>query len=160
MALNDRTKNRFRRVIRGVMVVLAAVLLLLGLGVPVANNALAMGEARSLAALPLPEDTTVAETVSLAVRVTNPRGSMQYVGAILLESGRSLEELQGYFAQYTADLTQPYYVARVQKQTLALTEDTTLTFREPVEESGYYVVYRIRTGGYALQWWLDMDMRG
>lgn len=42
MALNNKTKDKYRRVIRGMMIVLAVVLLVMGLAVPIVNNAVAI----------------------------------------------------------------------------------------------------------------------
>ncbi len=160
MALNEKMKNKYRRAIRVLMVVIAALLLVLGLGVPVVNNALAMQIAYEMEDLPLPMETTVVETTSLAGRVTSVGGSMQYIGALLLKSNCSLAELQAHYAAYDIRYRQVYRVVALQEPTVSVYGAATLSFRTAVEPVGYYAVYAVRTGGFALQWWLDMDMRG
>ncbi len=159
MALNDRQKNKFRRAIRTIMVVLAAVLLIMGLAVPITNNALAMGLAKDVEALSLPRGTTVVDTTSLAGRLTNPYGSVQYFGAALIKSDCSLEELRAHYMGQSAGAA----VYRVQKQTgqeITVLGEYKLSFHESVGKDGYYIVYAIQNGGHTLQWWLDMDIRG
>lgn len=142
------------------MIVLAVVLLMMGLAVPIANNAAAMGIARKMEAFALPADTDVIETTSRAGRFTDTAGSVQYFGALLIRSDRSLEELQTHYAQYNEDRLVTYRVERQSGQDITVLNDIDLAFRETVGEVGYYIVYTIRNGGNALQWWLDMDVRG
>ncbi len=151
MALNDKTKNTYRRVIRALMVVVAALLLVFGLGVPIANNAIAMGVAGELEDVGLPPATTLVESTSLAGRLTNEHGGVQYFGALLIDSDLSLDALQTHYASYT--------VARQTGQDITLLSKTVDAFRQPVGE-GYYIVYALRSGGNAMQWLLDMDTRG
>ncbi len=159
MALHDKQKNKFRRVIRIIMVVLAALLLLLGFGVPIANNALAMQVAKNVAALPLPAETTLVETTSLSGRLTNPYGSVQYFGAILLKSDLSLEKLQEHYWAYNQPMTLTYRVLPQTTQEISVVGEHTLAFREPIAKEGYYIVCLTQNGGHTLQWWLDMDIR-
>ena len=60
-----------RRSIRGMMIVLAVVLLVMGLAVPIANNAVAMRLARVMEALSLPESAELVDSTSLSGRLTN-----------------------------------------------------------------------------------------
>ena len=160
MALNDKTKNKYRRVIRGIMIVLAVVLLVMGLAVPIMNNAIAMGDARTLKALSSTETDTVLETTSQAGRFNGTAGHVQYFAAMLIRSDRSLEELRTYYAANNKDLGIVYRVAEQKGQEITVMDGVSLAFRENVGESGYYIVYTLRTGGNAAQWWLDMDVRG
>ncbi len=160
MALNDSAKNRLRHKIRVVMIVLAVVLLVLGFAVPITNNALAMGVARELSSLSLPPDTVIVEKTSMAGRMLNSHDSVQYIGAVLIKSDRSLDELKACISSQFEDSSQAPIVCRIQGQTLDIRDDVAMTFRESVGESGYYAVYLVRTGGYAAQWYLDLDTRG
>ncbi len=160
MALNDKTKDKYRRAIRVIMVVLAVVLLVMGLAVPIANNAIAMGVAREMEALSLPADTSIIETASLAGRFNNPAGSVQYFGALLIKSDESIKELRAHYVGYNEDLRVTYRVEPQRGQEITVLGEANLAFRKTVGEDGYYILYTIRTGGNALQWWLDMDVRG
>lgn len=158
--MNNKTKDKYRRIIRGIMVVLAVVLLVMGLAVPIANNAVAMSVAREMEALDLPADTVVLDKTSLAGRFSNAAGSVQYFAALLIKSDRPIEDLRAHYAQYNTDLIESYRVEPQHGQEITVLDDVSLAFRENVGEEGYYIVYIVRIGGNALQWWLDMDVRG
>ncbi len=142
------------------MIALAVVLLVMGLAVPIANNALAMGVAREMEAFSLPADTSIVEKASLAGRFNKTAGSVQYFAALLIKSDRPIEDLRAHYAQYNTDLIESYRVEPQRGQEITVLDDVSLAFRENVGEEGYYIVYIVRTGGNALQWWLDMDVRG
>lgn len=158
--MNNQTKDKYRRAIRGIMIVLAVVLLVIGLAVPIANNAVAMGVAREMEAFELPEGTTVLESTSLAGRFADTTGSVQYFAALLIQSDRPIEELRAHYAGYNQDLSMTYRVEPQNGQEIVVLDGTDLSFREEVGGEGFYIVYTIRTGGNAAQWWLDMDVRG
>ncbi len=158
--MNNKTKDKYRGAIRGIMVVLAVVLLVMGLAVPIANNAVAMGIAREMEALELPADTAVVDKTSLSGRLTNAVGSVQYFAALLVKSECPIEELRAHYAQYNTDLIATYRVEPQNGQEITVLDDIDLSFREAVGKEGYYILYTVRTGGNSLQWWLDMDVRG
>ena len=148
-----------RRSIRGMMIVLAVVLLVMGLAVPIANNAVAMRLARDMEALSLPESAELVDSTSLSGRLTNKSGSVQYFAALLIESDRLIEELRAHYAQYGTGLTATYLVEPQQGQEITVLNDVKLSFREEVSSEHTYIVYTLRTGGNPAQWWLDMDVR-
>ena len=148
-----------RRSIRGMMIVLAVVLLVMGLAVPIANNAVAMRLARDMEALSLPESAELVDSTSLSGRLTNKSGSVQYFAALLIESDRPIEELRAHYAQYGTGLTATYLVEPQQGQEITVLNDVKLSFREEVSSAHTYIVYTLRTGGNPAQWWLDMDVR-
>ena len=160
MALNEKTKNKYRRVIRGMMIVLAVVLLTMGLAVPITNNAIAMGDARALKELSAKEAVDVLETTSRSGRLVNKAGHVQYFAAMLIRSDRSLEDLRTQYAAHDEDSRIVYRVAEQKGQEITVLEGVSLAFRETVGEDGYYIVYSLRNGGNTAQWWLDMDVRG
>ncbi len=142
------------------MIALAVVLLVMGLAVPIANNAIAMGVAREMEALELPVNTVIVDKTSLSGRLTTDVGRVQYFAALLIKSDRPIEELRAHYAQYSTDLIESYRVEPQHGQEITVLDDVDLAFREDVGEEGYYIVYIVRTGGNAAQWWLDMDVRG
>ncbi len=149
-----------RRVIRVIMIALAITLLAMGLCVPIANNAIAIQDAKALQSLALPAETTVLESTSAAGRFTHTAGHVQYFSAMLIQSELSLEELRAHYAQYTKDLLASYRVEQQTEQEISVLDNASLSFRQAVEGDGYYIVYVLRTGGNSAQWWLDMDVRG
>ena len=62
-----------------------------------ANNRIADDLEQALLAYPLPQDTEIMDSVSVAAKVSGNGNGMQYFGAILVKSELSEEELQGYY---------------------------------------------------------------
>ncbi|MBR5523992.1 MAG: hypothetical protein IKU51_01830 [Clostridia bacterium] len=162
MALNDKQKNKLRRFIRGVMIVVAVFLLLIALAVPVANNGVALGVERQLKSLPLPADTEIVESTSVAGKLVGNGNGMQYFGALLLYSECSLEELQAFYAAHqTEDGTyrvEPQVGFDIRPQGEFLMGN--VTFNTDADTDGYYVLYAWGSAPRWAQDWLDLDVRG
>ncbi len=151
-----QAKNRTRRVIRVLMVFVAAVLLVMALGIPVANNFIAHGIKKELEALPLPADTTLVESVSVAGKMNG--SGVQYVAALLLHSELSQQELQNYYTALAGEedsLTVTYRVEVQSGQTVA-PADGAAAFTHPVTGAGYYILYTREGSRGGL---LDLDVR-
>ena len=103
MALQERHKNRLRFWIRITMVFVAAVLLLFAVGIPIANNAVALGVENELKRIPLPADTELVESTSKSGKLVGNGNGMQYFGAILIKSDLLPEELDAYYQAYRTD---------------------------------------------------------
>lgn len=67
--MNQRTKTVCRRVIRLLMVLLAAFLLAVAVGIPIINNGIAHGLEKHLKSIPLPADTQLVDSVSVAGKI-------------------------------------------------------------------------------------------
>ncbi len=154
MALNEKGKNRLRRVIRSTMIVVAVFLLLIALAIPVVNNAIALGVERELQETALPAQTSMVESISVSGRYTGK--GIQYFGALLVKSGLSLEELADHYPDCVVE-RQLTSAVRVLGKT-GDGEDK-LTFQSSVEGSDYYVVYKWGSAPAWLQGILDMDAR-
>ncbi|MBQ8684217.1 MAG: hypothetical protein IJ518_06860 [Clostridia bacterium] len=157
--MNNRQKDRIRLVIRIVMVVVAVALLIGGLGVPIANNAVALGIQRDLEALPLPPDTTVEEAVSGAGKLSGNGNGMQYFGAVLLHSTLSLEQLNTYYVQHRRGLFD-CLVAVQEGSEIQVADNGNLSFSTAMEGEGWYILYTWGDAPKGLRAWLDTDMRG
>ena len=154
MALNDKQKNRFRHWIRVTMVFVAVLLLFFAVVVPVVNNAIALGVEKDLKKLPLPDKTELVESTSLAGKMVGNGNGMQYLGAILIKSDLSLEELQAYYADYDGTV-EPQLSAAVR---VAVNKE--LFFRHTGYGEGYYIVYRWGSRPAWVRDILDTDLRG
>lgn len=156
-----QAKNRTRRVIRVLMVSIAVVLLVIALGIPVANNYVAHGLKKSMEALPLPENTRLVESLSMAGRVQGPGSEMQYFAVLLLESELSREELQNHYSALSTDaenLHERYVVTEQTGQEITMIDGKALAFTETVTD-GMYVVYTIEHVSGVLGEFLNLDMR-
>ena len=159
MALQEKQKNKMRLWIRVTMVFVAVVLLLFAVGIPIANNAIALGVENDLKDIPLPENTALVESTSKAGKMVGNGNGMQYFGAILLKSDLSLEELDAYYQTYRSGSFDCLIAEQVSNDILVV-EHGDLAFRHDEYGVGYYIVY---TWGSAPNWardWLDTDLRG
>ncbi len=68
------------------------------------NDNAAAAVAEELRQLPLPADTVFIESVAKAGKLTGNGNGMQYYGAILVSSSKSVEELQQYYKQYNCNV--------------------------------------------------------
>ena len=154
MALNEKGKNRLRRVIRSTMITVAVFLLLVALAIPVANNAVALGIERELKDTPLPAQTELVELISVAGRYTGK--GMQYFGAVLIKSELTTEELVEHYSGYEVERQFTSAIRAVGKTGDG--EDR-LTFKASIEGTGYYVVYKWGSAPAWLKGILEMDVR-
>ncbi|MCM1165439.1 MAG: hypothetical protein NC299_03555 [Lachnospiraceae bacterium] len=121
--------------------------------VPVVNDLHAKSVADGLAALPLPEDTRIAEKKSIADKLWGNGNGMQYFGALLLESGLPVEELQASYPD-----------CEVRKQTgrrIEVVEHGNYTFKTEISSDGYYIVYALgKHDSPLIELYAELDLRG
>lgn len=123
------------------------------ISVPIVNDLHAKKVADSLAALPLPENTRIVEQKSIAAKLTGNGNGMQYMGALLLESGLSAEELQAHYADC--------YVQKQNGQRIEAAEHGRYSFRSSVNSDEYYIVYAFGGCDSALiELYSQLDLRG
>ena len=68
--------------------------------IPLANNYYAKQVEKELRETPLPENTEIIDSVSLAGKLVGNGNGVQYFGAILLKSKLSLNDLEDYYSVY------------------------------------------------------------
>lgn len=153
MALQERHKNKLRLWIRVAMVFIAVVLLLFSVGIPIANNAIALGVENDLKSLPLPEKTELVESTSKASKMVGNGNGMQYFGAILIKSDLYPDELAAYYEDCDC-----YFTSQLGAE--ILTTDGALSFRHEEYDETYFIVYRWGSAPDWLRDWLDTDLRG
>lgn len=135
----------------------AVFLILFIISIPIVNNYSATAIEKKLSVLPLPEQTEYIEGVSKAGKMTGNGNGMQYLGAILIESDLTLEELDNYYSIYREDEWDCIVEEQV-GQEIAFIEHGTLTFETELSEGKqYYVVYSWGTG---IKPFSELDIRG
>ena len=68
------------------------------IGIVITNNSIADKIEKELVSYELPTNTKLVDSVSVAARLTGNGNGMQYMGAILVDSGLSKEELKEYYS--------------------------------------------------------------
>ena len=127
---------------------LIAIILLVGFlaSVPVVNNLTAKGVEKELKEIPLPDHTEMVEALSKAGKLVGNGNGMQYFGAILLKSEKSLDELSIYYSQQSDAI-----VKEQKTQEIGFLEHSRLSFKTNITDSeDYYIVYLFGTNGSKL----------
>ena len=135
--------------------VLAAVLSFMII-IPQMNDDIAKNVAEDLRSVPLPENTTYIESISLAGKLVGNGNGMQYLGAILLQSGLGSDALQAYYSNYT-DNEWTYIVVPQLDNKINVIEHGYLEFDSDINGDGYFIVY---SWGDTDSIIADLDIRG
>ncbi len=135
-----------------------AVFLLIGGGVliPIINDYCAYQVEKELCSIPLPKETELIESLSKSGKLTGNGNGMQYLGAILIKSDLSIEELEIYYSSYRNNEWE-YLVDIQEGQEIEVVDHSTLQFAEQIESKGYYIVYSWGDGNSLLK---EIDIRG
>lgn len=106
-------------------------------GIVIANNNIANNLEKDLKKAPLPENTVLVDSISVAAKMTGNGNGMQYYGAIVVESELSEEELKAHYEEYGN-----YIFVRVQENEYVLNDDylNNHTFDNLEEGKTYYCI--------------------
>lgn len=146
--------KKILKVIGIVLIVLAVVLVIT---TPVINNYSAAKIEKRLTEIPLPEKTEYIESISKAGKMTGNGNGMQFLGAMLVESELTLEELDVYYATYREN--QWDCIVEVQEShILEFVEHGALSFTTELSpDKGYFVIY---SWGSGIEPFATLDIRG
>ncbi|MDU1324728.1 MAG: hypothetical protein E6933_05960 [Clostridiales bacterium] len=111
---------------------------------------------KKLCAAPLPENTQLIDSVSKAGKLTGNGNGMQYLGAILIQSELTMEQLDSYYLHYRENEWE-YLVTVQTDRDLSFIELDHLRFSQEVTADGYYIVY---SWGKGIELYEMLDMRG
>lgn len=137
-------------------VLLCTLILFLAVIIPLRNDYIALKTAKDIISLPLPDNTEMIESKSMAGKLAGNGNGIQYFGAILIKSSLSLDELRQYYSAY-ADNDWTYCVETQQTSNIDVIEHGHLSFDTHIQEEGYYIVY---SWGSEKGSFNDFDIRG
>lgn len=138
---------------------LLCLLILLYIGIVIINNCIADSIEKDLRAIPLPENTKLVDSISIAGKLSGNGNGMQYFGAILVSSDLSEEELSDYYGAC-------FEKAEVKKQDSAIIFEYEDYKFDKFDNNNYcYIVYgwKYNEGTYSGDFFaglLDCDIRG
>lgn len=136
-----------------IVVAIIVLLVVFLLSIPFINNYLASRIATEIEQIPLPEKTTYIESVSRADKMVGNGNGIQYLGAVLIKSDLSIEELNEFYAEYN-DL-------KIEEQTnekIEFIDHGELSFEHDFDENeNYYILY---SWGEGIELFSALDMRG
>ena len=126
------------------------------MSIPIVNDYCAYMVEKKLCAAPLPENTQLIDSVSKAGKLTGNGNGMQYLGAILIQSELTMEQLDSYYLHYRENEWE-YLVTVQTDRDLSFIELDHLRFSQEVTADGYYIVY---SWGKGIELYEMLDMRG
>ena len=126
------------------------------MSIPIVNDYCAYMVEKELCATPLPENTQLIDSVSKAGKLTGNGNGMQYLGAILIQSELTMEQLDSYYSHYRENEWE-YLVTVQTDRDLSFIELDHLRFSQEVTADGYYIVY---SWGKGIELYEMLDMRG
>lgn len=126
------------------------------ISIPIVNDYCAYMVEKELCATPLPENTQLIDSVSKAGKLTGNGNGMQYLGAILIQSELTMEQLDSYYSRYRENEWE-YLVTVQTSRDLSFIELDQLRFSQEVTADGYYIVY---SWGKGIKLYEMLDMRG
>ena len=140
-------------------------LVLFELAIMGANNIVARNTLHDITKIPLPENTEIVETISVAEKVVGNGNGMQYFGAVLLKSDLTVEELEDYYE----NPSEWQFVEKQDGQIISTSENyetpvtlykggEPLSFDTEINGDNYYIVYR--WGSTSSELLYTLDIRG
>ena len=131
------------------------------IGIVITNNSIADKIERELVSYELPTNTKLVDSISAAAKLTGNGNGMQYMGAILVDSDLSAEELKEYYS------TEFDFIEVNVQETVNLDFIQRVTFNADIKpgEKTYYSIIcwddnRRETFGNFISELLDFDIRG
>jgi len=145
-----------KKIFRNLLTLVMFVIIGIGVGIPMTNNVIAKRVANELADIPVPANTELIESTSLAGKLIGNENGVQHFGAILVKSDIGLKRLQEYYSKYSSEATQ-YIVVKQESNEIDLIEHNSLHFEREINDKRYYMVYTVKSSDGII---LNMDLRG
>ena len=138
------------------LIILLILIFLLIIFIPITNNLIANGIESEIKNIPLPQDTKIIDSISIAGKLTGNGNGMQYFGAILIKSDLDLIELENYYKNYRED----EWSLIIKKQNTAkidVIEHGEYSFDTKESLDNCYIVYSWEDSKMGI---LSLDIRG
>lgn len=150
-----------RRIFIILLIVIIALPIISYVGIVITNNYIADTIEKNLVSYELPANTELIDSISAAGKFTGNGNGMQYMGAILVDSDLSLEELTEYYSSKFD------YIKVNEQETVKLDSIQNVSFNADMDlgEKSYYSIIcwdddRKETFGNFISELLDFDIRG
>ena len=150
-----------KRIFLILLILLITSPMILYIGIVVTNNCIADRIEKDLVSYQLPASTKLVDSISVAAKLTGSGNGMQYMGAILVESGLSLEELKEYYSSEFDNIE----VNKQETTSLDYIQNVYFNAQFESDEKTYYSIIcwddnREEMFGDFISELLDFDIRG
>lgn len=138
-----------------ISIVIVAVLLVgFIVSIPLVNNLSAKKIEKQLVEIDLPDNTEIIESLSKAGKLVGNGNGMQYFGAMLIRSEKTLDELTVYYSQNNTNIC----VKEQKTQIIQCVKHGELSFKTHItDDEDYYIVYLFGSG---ISPFAELDIRG
>ena len=124
------------------------------LSIPLVNNSSAKKIEKQLVEIDLPDNTEIVESLSKAGKLVGNGNGMQYFGAMLIRSEKTLDELTVYYSQNNTNIC----VKEQKTQIIQCVEHGELSFKTHItDDEDCYIVYLFGSG---ISPFAELDIRG
>ena len=140
---------------KAIIVFLVVIVLIVGfiISIPLVNNYSANNVEQELLRIALPDNTEMIESLSIAGKVVGNGTGMQYFGAILIKSEKTLDELSAYYLNKLDGI-----LVKEQKSKEIEFTHGDVSFSSNINEEGnYFIVYLFGDGIFPFS---ELDIRG
>ena len=140
---------------KAIIVFLVVIVLIVGfiISIPLVNNYSANNVEQELLGIALPDNTEMIESLSIAGKVVGNGNGMQYFGAILIKSEKTLDELSAYYLNKLDGI-----LVKEQKSKEIEFTHGNVSFSSNINEEGnYFIVYLFGDGIFPFS---ELDIRG
>lgn len=141
--------------------ILIGVVTLLLIISPLINDRTAAGIEKHLISLPLPPSTQLKEGFSAARKLVGNGNGIQFLGAVLIETELSQEELEAHYAQHQEKAFDDYIIEPQTSAELTMIEHAPqnrfLNWQATVPPKRSYIIY---TWGSGNTFFREFDLRG
>lgn len=143
----------FLKILFSIFIGFIALVIVFGALTVTVNNLTAKGISDELKRLPLPPNTTLVDSTSKAGKLCGNGNGMQYIGAVLLKSELSADELNLYYSKYRKN----NYDCIITSANDPIIEHGKLTFSSAQNTDNCYIVY---SWGDGIPLFCELDLRG
>lgn len=124
------------------------------LSIPLVNNSSAKKIEKQLVEIDLPDNTEIIESLSKAGKLVGNGNGMQYFGAVLIRSEKTLDELSAYYSQKYMNMI----VEEQKTQEIQCIKHGKISFKTHISDAeDYYIVYLFGAG---ISLFSELDIRG
>lgn len=141
---------------KAIIVFLVVIVLIVGfiISIPLVNNYSANNVEQKLLRIALPDNTEMIESLSIAGKVVGNGNGMQYFGAILIKSEKTLDELSAYYSNKLEGIL----VKEQKSKEIEFTHgDVSFSSNIDEEDDDYFIVYLFGDGIFPFS---ELDIRG
>ena len=139
---------------RMILVLIVVIFVGFVLSIPLVNNSSAKKIEKQLVEIDLPDNTEIIESLSKAGKLVGNGNGMQYFGAVLIRSEKTLDELSAYYSQKYMNMI----VEEQKTQEIQCIEHGKISFKTHISDAeDYYIVYLFGAG---ISPFSELDIRG